>query len=53
MIRVHTAKSVHEFPSGTRFATEEEFNNLCVWAGSELLAAFADGMWILAEFCDA
>lgn len=53
MIRVHTAKAVHDFPAGTRFSTEEEYNNLCIWAGAaELLAVFADGMWVLAEFAD-
>ena len=32
MIRVHTAKTVHAFPLGTRFSTEDEYNNLCIWA---------------------
>lgn len=50
MIRVHTQKSVHDFPQGTRFSTEEEYNNLCVWAASELLGVFSDGSWMLAEF---
>lgn len=52
MIRVHTSKAVHEFPSGTRFSTEDEFNNLCIWARNELLAVFADGMWVCTEFAD-
>lgn len=50
MIRVHTQKNVHEFPQGTRFSTEEEYNNLCIWDGTDLLGVFADGMWILVEF---
>lgn len=52
MIRVHTAKSVHDFPSGTRFSTEEEYNNLCIWDHSDLLGVFSDGSWVLAEFVD-
>ncbi len=52
MIRVHTDKKVHEFPSGTRFTTEEEYNNLCIWDRTDLLGVFADGMWILVEFVD-
>jgi hypothetical protein len=52
MIRVHTQKSVHDFPQGTRFSTEEEFNNLCVWCGGDLLGVFADGSWVLAEFTE-
>lgn len=50
MIRVHTEKNIHEFPTGTRFSTEEEYNNLCVWDKHDLLGVFADGMWILVEF---
>lgn len=52
MIRVHTSSKVHEFPTGTRFSTEEGFNNLCVWDRNELLGVFADGMWVLVEFVD-
>lgn len=53
MIRVHTETKVHDFPHGSRFSTEEEFNNLCIWdRGNDLLGVFADGSWILAEFCD-
>ena len=52
MIRVHTQKSVHDFPSGSRFSTEEEYNNLCIWSGSDLLAVFSDSQWVLAEFVD-
>lgn len=52
MIRVHTARTVHEFPAATRFNTEDEYNNLCIWSGAELLGVFADGQWTLAEFCD-
>lgn len=52
MIRVHTAKSVHDFLAGTRFSTEDEYNNLCVWSETDLLGVFSDGSWILAEFCD-
>ena len=53
MIRVHTAQSIHEFPQGNRFSTEEDFNNLCVWNAAELLGVFADGQWVLVEFADA
>ena len=52
MIRVHTQKTAHDFPQGNRFSTEEEYNNLCVWSGHDLLGVFADGAWILAEFVD-
>ncbi len=53
MIRVHTSSGVHDFPAGHRFSTEEEYNNLCIWAAkSELLGVFADGKWVLVEFCD-
>jgi len=52
VIRVHTSKMVHDFPSATRFSTEEEYNNLCVWTNTELLAVFADGQWVMAEFVD-
>lgn len=53
MIRVHTQKSVHDFPQGTRFSTEEEYNNLCVWDRADLLGVFSDGQWVLVEFVDA
>lgn len=53
MIRVHTGKQVHEFPSAGRFSTEEDYNNLCVWSGDALVAVFADGAWIMVELCDA
>jgi hypothetical protein len=54
MIRVHTTlKVVHEFPAGTRFSTEEEYNNLCIWDRTDLVALFSDGNWVLVEFCDA
>ena len=49
MIRVHTAKEVHEFPTGTRFTTEEDFNNLCIWDRTRLLCVFADGMWVSVQ----
>lgn len=52
MIVVHTEESLHEFGSATRFSTEQDFNNLCVWAGDdadELLAVFADGKWTAVE----
>ena len=53
MIRVHTTlKVVHEFPSGTRFSTEEEYNNLCIWDRTDLLGVFSDGNWVLVEFVD-
>lgn len=52
MIRVHTPGAVHDFPAANRFSTEEEYNNLCVWSGTDLLGVFADGAWILAEFVD-
>lgn len=52
MIRVHTSSKTHDFPDGTRFSTEEDYNNLCVWAKTELLGVFADGKWILVEFVD-
>jgi len=53
VIRVHTSSGVHDFPAGHRFSTEEEYNNLCIWAAkSELLGVFADGKWVLVEFCD-
>lgn len=53
MIRVHTQKATHDFPEGARFSTEDEYNNLCIWAGrSDLLGVFADGQWILVEFVD-
>ena len=52
MIRVHTATKVHDFPHGTRFSTEDEYNNLCIWDRTELLGVFSDGSWVLAEFCD-
>lgn len=52
MIRVHTSRQVHVFPSGKRFTTEEEYNNLCIWDKTDLLGVFADGQWILVEFCD-
>lgn len=52
MIRVHTDKKVHDFPTGTRFSTEDDYNNLCVWDRTDLLGVFADGMWVLVEFVD-
>lgn len=52
MIRVHTDKKVHDFPAGNRFSTEEEYNNLCVWASNDLLGVFADGKWTLVEFIE-
>lgn len=52
MIRVHTGGKTHDFPTGTRFSTEEEYNNLCIWDRSDLLGVFADGKWILVEFVD-
>ena len=52
MIRVHTQKAKHDFPDGTRFSTEEEYNNLCIWDRTDLLGVFADGQWILVEFVD-
>jgi hypothetical protein len=52
LIKVHTPKTVHEFPTGTRFSTEEDYNNLCIWDRTELLGVFADGMWVLVEFGD-
>lgn len=52
MIRVHTQKDVHDFPDATRFSTEEDYNNLCVWARTELLGVFSDGQWVLVEFVD-
>lgn len=52
MIRVHTSSKVHVFPAGTRFSTEEDFNNLCIWDGADLLGVFADGKWILVEFTE-
>lgn len=54
-VRVHTAAAVRDYPTGVRFSTEDEFNNLCVWGGrsaEELLAVFADGQWVLVEFTD-
>jgi hypothetical protein len=53
VIRVHTDKGVHSFPKGNRFSTEEVFNNLCIWNSQELLGLFADGKWVMVEFCDA
>jgi hypothetical protein len=52
VIRVHTQKTKHDFPSGNRFSTEEEYNNLCIWDRNELLGLFSDGNWVLVEFCD-
>lgn len=52
MIRVHTQKTIHDFPKGTRFSTEEDYNNLLIWSGTELLGVFADGSWILVEAVD-
>lgn len=52
MIRVRTHKTSHDYFDGTRFSTEDEYNNLCIWAKSELLAVFADGQWVSVEFCD-
>jgi len=52
VIRVHTEKSMHDFPAGNRFSTEEEYNNLCIWDGKDLLGLFSDGNWILVEFVD-
>jgi hypothetical protein len=52
VIRVHTPKNTHDFPAGTRFSTEEEYNNLCIWNGADLLGVFADGSWVLVEFAD-
>lgn len=53
MIRVHTQKSVHDFPAGNRFSTEEEYNNLCIWDHrNDLLGLFSDGNWVLVEFVD-
>lgn len=52
MIRVHTAGTVHDFPAANRFSTEEEYNNLCIWSGSDLLAVVADGKWVMVEFAD-
>ena len=52
MIRIHVPRAVHEFPTGTRFTTESDYNNLCIWDGSDLLGVFADGMWVLVEFDD-
>lgn len=37
-----------EFPDATRFSTEEQFNNLCIWMGDKgerLVTIFADGQW--------
>jgi len=53
MIRVHTQKLVHEFPSGNRFSTEDEYNNRCIWDRTDLIALFSDGNWVLVEFWDA
>jgi len=53
VIRVHTPKTVHEFPTGTTFSTEKDYNNLCIWDRSKLLlGVFADGMWVLVEELD-
>ena len=52
MIVVHTSTGVHEYPDATRFSTEDQYNNLCIWAGprdDDLLAVFADGKWVGVE----
>jgi hypothetical protein len=39
-----------EFPDGTRFYTEEVFNNLCIEnVKEELLAVFAHDKWTYVE----
>ena len=50
MIKVHTPKTVHEFPDGIRYLTEEDYNNLCVLDRRDIpIATFADGMWVMVE----
>jgi hypothetical protein len=54
VIVVHTEDDVREFPSATRFSTEQDYNNLCIWSGGgeDLLAVFADGKWEAVEVID-
>jgi hypothetical protein len=53
VIRVHTPKSVRDFPNGVRYLTEDEFNNVCVLDDRKVpIATFADGMWISVELVD-
>jgi len=53
VIRVHiTVDDSVDFPEGTRFTTEDAFNNLCIWVGDKgdmLTAVFADGKWVWVE----
>ena len=53
MIVVTTVDGQREFPSATRFLTEEVFNNLCLHDGQDdLVAVFAQDGWVSVEKAD-